>query len=218
MRDSFPIVHEHWLVDRRTVGPFLTHSHLVVCRKTKKAVLVDACAEFNVLKSMVEEHDAELVYLLQTHAHLDHVGALTEMKEWSQAPIAIHREEMSLYEQLPMQCRLFGLPNMSSPPAPDVWLNEGDRLEVGELSFEVLSTPGHTPGGVTFRVGDELLFVGDSLFAGSIGRTDLPGGNLNQLLASIQQFRKLPSGIRVLPGHGNSTTLEREFQYNPFLQ
>ena len=212
-----PIQEERYLIDWRTVGMFQTNSFLVACPKTREGVLIDASGEFPVLKEMITSHGVTIRYLLQTHAHLDHVAALAEMKAWTGAPIVIHKDEMPLYEAVPMQCRLFGLPAMSSPPPPDIFLHEGDTFDFGELSARAIMTPGHTPGGVTFAIA-EHLFVGDTLFQGSIGRTDLPGGDMLTLLNSIQgQLLTWPDETLVFSGHGFVTTIGNERRTNPFL-
>lgn len=212
-----PLRFEDVVIDWRTVGMFQTNSFLVICEKTREAVLVDSSGEFNVLKDMIESHkDVKVRYLLQTHAHLDHVAALAEMKEWTQAPIVLHREEMPLYEAVPMQCRLFGLPQIPSPPPPDQWVEEGDEITFGELSAKAVFTPGHTPGGTTFVIAGHL-FVGDTLFQGSIGRTDLPGGDYATLMESLQRLMTWSDETLVFSGHGAVTTIGRERQFNPFL-
>ncbi|MCB9637278.1 MAG: MBL fold metallo-hydrolase [Myxococcales bacterium] len=212
-----PLNFDDVVIDWRTVGLFQTNSFLVICAKTKEAVLVDSCGEFEVLKAMIESHEGvKLRYLLQTHAHLDHVAALAEMREWTQAPIVLHPEEMPLYEAVPMQCRLFGLPQIPSPPAPDQWVQEGDEISFGELTAKVVFTPGHTPGGITFEIGNHL-FVGDTLFQGSIGRTDLPGGDYPTLMESLQRLLVYSDDALVFSGHGPVTTIGREREFNPFL-
>lgn len=216
MRVNPPHQTETLLIDWRTVGPFMTNSFLVMCQKTKEAVIVDSSAEGEVLQQMIKAHGADVRYLLQTHAHLDHVGALGFLKDLTGAPILIHEAEMPLYDSVPMQCQLFGLPPMDVPPAPDKMIAEGDRITFGELEAVVIETPGHTPGGISFLL-DGFLFGGDTLFAGSIGRTDLPGGDHAVLMRSLQTLTELPEETLVFSGHGPVTSIGREKQYNPFL-
>lgn len=212
-----PLRFDRVVVDWRTVGLFQTNSFLVICENTREAAIVDSCGEFDVLQAMIASHEGINVrYLLQTHAHLDHVAALAEMKAWSQAPIVLHPEEAPLYEAVPMQCRLFGLPEIASPPAPDRWVREGDTLPLGDLTIQVIETPGHTPGGISFEIA-EHLFVGDTLFQGSIGRSDLPGGNSATLMRSLHRLITWPEQTLVFSGHGPVTTIGRERDHNPFL-
>ncbi|MEM1007854.1 MAG: MBL fold metallo-hydrolase [Myxococcota bacterium] len=211
-----PFEHAGYLIDQRTVGPFQTNSFLMLCTQTREAVLIDSCAEFTVLKAMIETHDAEIVALLQTHAHLDHVGALAEMQDWTDAPIFLHPHEQPLYEALPMQCELFGLPKMPTPPPYDHPLHEGEEITFGHCTLRVLETPGHTPGGVTF-VTERLALVGDTLFASSIGRSDLPGGDASVLMQSLQRLMELDDDTVVCAGHGPLTTIGQERTHNPFL-
>ena len=212
-----PIKTDDILIDWRTVGLFSTNSFLIVCQKTKAAALVDAAGDAEVLLEMIEAHDVTIQYLLQTHAHLDHVAALDQLKKATNAPILLHRDELQLYENVEMQCSLFGLPPVPSPPPPDRFVVEGEQFKIGELEVKVYETPGHTPGGISFSI-SRYLFSGDSLFAGSIGRTDLPGGDTNTLMASLQRFLTFSNDTMVFSGHGPVTTIGQERKFNPFLR
>mgnify|MGYP000509780126 CR=1 FL=1 len=214
-----PIKNDKVIIDTRTVGPFAANSYLIACADTKEGALIDACDNFPALKEMIEAHGITLKYLLQTHAHLDHVAALKEMKEWSDAPILLHPAEKELYDNIPMQCRLFGLPPFPSPPAPDQWIQGGEELKLGNLTIHYIDTPGHSPGSITFQVkaDKEYLFAGDTLFEGSIGRTDLPGGSYGVLMNSLQILLQSPDDTVVLSGHGGLTTIGKERKTNPFL-
>lgn len=218
---SKPFRNKDIVIDWRTVGAFMTNSHLLVCPHTKEAALFDASGEAPKLRSMIEEQECQFKYYFQTHAHLDHVAALSELKAWNAAPILLHPEENMLYDNLPMQCQLFGLPPLPTPPPVDQWIKEGDVFQVGALTVRVWDTPGHTPGGVSFLVDTDdqhFLFSGDTLFAGSIGRTDLPGGDMRTLQTSLKRLLTLPDDTFVFTGHGPPTTIGRERQSNPFLQ
>lgn len=211
-----PISKEKMLIDWRTVGPFAANSYLVVCRSTGEAALIDACDRVDVLKKMIESHGASLRYILQTHAHIDHVGALADLKAWSNAPIAIHKDEDIIYRNISKQGMMFGLPPTPQPPEPDMLLKDKQILPLGQLEIKVYHTPGHTPGGLSFAI-EDALFTGDLLFAGSVGRTDLPGGDFNTLIRSINRLMNDITNATVLSGHGSLTTLEQEREYNPFL-
>lgn len=216
MRRSPPFETATQRIDWRTVGPFQTNSYLLLCKKTGEAAIIDACDEADELLAMIEAHKAKVVWLLQTHGHLDHVAALDDLKKATGAPIVLHAAEVPLYEQVEMQYRLFGLPPRPSPPPPDRFVVEGETLQVGELSIRVLETPGHTPGGISF-LAEQTLFSGDTLFQSSIGRSDLPGGDHRVLMRSLQRLVRLDPATEVFPGHGPPTTIEREARFNPFL-
>lgn len=211
-----PIETKQWIVDWRTVGPFAANSYLLVCKETREAALIDACDNAPVLRKMIEKHGATLRYLLQTHAHLDHVAALAELKEWSGAPIVLHPQEKMLYENVEQQCLLFGLKPFPSPPPPDQWITDGQIFALGKHEIRAIPTPGHSPGSVSFH-GGEYLFAGDVLFAGSVGRTDLPGGSMKVLLQSISRLFDEVGEAYVFPGHGPVTRLSEEKAHNPFL-
>lgn len=217
MRFSFPYQDDTILIDSRSVGPFMTNSFLVACAKTKKGVLIDACDKAPTLQGMFNTHEVTLTAFLQTHAHLDHIGALAELKASTGAPIYLHPEERDLYDNLAMQCQMFGIPPFPQPPPPDHTLEEGQEIKVGELTFDVIHTPGHSPGSVTFVINNHYLFSGDTLFMGSIGRTDLPGGDYNTLMASLKRLLTYPDNAQVFSGHTPPTNIGYEREYNPFL-
>lgn len=222
MRITAPFKKDNIWIDWRTVGLFATNSHLVICPHTKEAVLVDGSGDFPVLRKMFEAYeDLKIKYYLQTHAHLDHVAALDDLFSWHEAPILLHKEEEMLYNNVPMQCQLFGLPPMPTPPPVGQWIKEGDTLTCGQLTIKVIETPGHTPGGVTFMIetgGETFMFCGDTLFAGGIGRTDLPGGDTATLFQSLERLQTYPDETFVFTGHGPATTIGQESRSNPFLQ
>jgi hydroxyacylglutathione hydrolase len=162
--------------------------------------------------------------ILATHAHWDHVLAARELKELTGAPFAIHEEAVPMLNVLPQQGARFGLPRFPDPPEIDRLLTgDGETVELGAIKFETLYTPGHAPGHLGFLMRDDsgtpaLVFSGDALFAGSIGRTDLPGGDYTRLMRSIREkLLTLPDAVVVLSGHGPQTTIGRERATNPFL-
>jgi hydroxyacylglutathione hydrolase len=160
--------------------------------------------------------------VLHTHGHLDHAGGTADLMRrlGTDIPIGLHRDELQLYQGIQMQGQMFGL-EVEAPPEPTLWLEHGQRLELGGLMLEIRHTPGHSPGGVCFVVHgqtDSPVIVGDVLFAGSIGRTDLMGGSFPVLEQSIRsQLYTLPDETRVICGHGPDTTIGRERAGNPFV-
>jgi hydroxyacylglutathione hydrolase len=201
-----------------TVGPFGENTYFLIDEESKETVLVDPGDEAARLLRIVRRQQLVVRYILNTHGHLDHVCAVAEMKAATQAPFYVHRADVPLVEALPEQAALFGLVPPAVPKI-DGYLAEGDTFTFGKgpERIDVLETPGHTPGGVTLRVGDHL-FVGDTLFAGSIGRTDLPGGDFSTLIRSIRErLLVLPDACEVHSGHGPDSTIGRERRTNPFL-
>lgn len=204
-------------LDTVVVGPLQENSYVVACEKSKEAVIIDPGAEAERIYRVVTFHGLNLKYIMNTHGHLDHIGGIADLASRTGAPFLLHQEDLYLLENLdqePLQAYL----QVPAPPAPQQLLQDGDCLTVGSLEFQVLHTPGHTPGSVCFLTGN-VLFSGDTLFANSVGRTDLPGGNPEQLLASIRaKLLPLADGVKVYPGHGNATTIGMERAYNPFLK
>jgi glyoxylase-like metal-dependent hydrolase (beta-lactamase superfamily II) len=206
------------------VGPFQCNCSILVCEKTKEAVVIDAGDEFPRIEAALKELDVRVKWSLHTHAHLDHIGAVKELKTvLPTAQIAIHRDDHDMYKQLPLQGRMFGF-NYDEPPGVDQFLEDGQAVAFGEHRLTCLHTPGHSPGGLCFRVEagalaeSPFLFSGDTLFRESIGRTDLWGGSLDVLKKSIKQrLYSLEGETQVLPGHGPMTTLEYEAKNNPFV-
>lgn len=202
--------------------PFHKNGYVVVCERTREAVIIDPGDEVDALLNAVTTDRAKVRAILLTHAHLDHVTGVTQAKVATGAPIWIHRDDLFLYNGVVEQGRMFGL-RVSPQPAIDNFYKPGAPLTFGDCVVDVHETPGHSPGGVCLAVGESTgapreLFVGDTLFAGSIGRTDLPGGDLTTLLASIRSVLfEFPDDSRVFSGHGPATTIGEEKRTNPFL-
>ncbi|MHB1095361.1 MAG: MBL fold metallo-hydrolase [Gemmatimonadaceae bacterium] len=202
-------------VRTETVGPFQENCYLLADAETRDAVLIDPGDEGARLIAAVEESGCTLRALWITHAHIDHVGAIAAVKRRWDVPVFLHPADRPLYDRVPEQGRKYGL-RIEAPPAPDRDLAEGDVVMVGGLSFSVMHVPGHAPGHVAF-VGHGAVFGGDCLFAGSIGRTDLPLSDPHALQQSLARFGALPPETVVYPGHGPSTTIREEHRTNPFL-
>jgi glyoxylase-like metal-dependent hydrolase (beta-lactamase superfamily II) len=198
-----------------TVGAFQENCYLVVDPSTRAAALVDPGAEGHRIVAMVREAGVTLEAIWLTHAHLDHVGAIADVKRVWDVPVHLHPLDHPTFDLAPRAARMYGLP-WAPQPLPDRELAEGEPLALGALRFDVMHTPGHAPGHVTIH-GHGLAIVGDCLFYGSVGRTDLPGANPKDLTQSLARIAALPPASRVLSGHGPESTIARELAENSFL-
>jgi glyoxylase-like metal-dependent hydrolase (beta-lactamase superfamily II) len=217
------------IIEQITVTAFQQHTRVVGCPKTKRAICIDPGEASDDIVGAIDKHGFDLQAIVCTHAHLDHVGGVVALKRRKpEAKITIHAADEPMYLQLPTQPEWLGIPrsqwaqmgfDYEQPPKADEYFSDGQIYKVGELSFQVIHCPGHTPGHVVlFEAVERKVFVGDCLFAGSIGRTDLPGGSTEQLMDSL--FNKiLPLGddVEVHSGHGPTTTIGNERRTNPFL-
>lgn len=201
-----------------TGGAFAENAYLATCGETGQGVIIDPGAGTPALLEAVRERNTPIQAILLTHAHLDHIDGLALAKRETGAPIYLHPNDQVLYDNGAAQAAAYGVP-FEAPPPPDEALAEGDQFSFGECMFEVRFTPGHAPGHVVFvEHARNVTFVGDVVFAGSIGRTDLPGGNFKQLMESIRgQILALPSEMTLYPGHGPETNVGHERTSNPFL-
>jgi hydroxyacylglutathione hydrolase len=202
-------------IETLPVGAFQENTYLVIDETKGESVLIDPGAEPERLIAAVEKGNATLTAMWITHAHIDHVGAIAGVKRKWAVPVYLHPLDTTLYRHAHTQAELYGLP-FDDPPPPDKELAEGDTLEVGTLRFEVVHVPGHAPGHVMIH-GSGVAFVGDCLFAGSVGRTDLPGSNGGQLSRSLEKIIALGPATVLYPGHGPATTVGEELRSNPFL-
>ncbi len=201
---------------RFTHGPFAENTYLVVGPSGARAMIVDPGIGSEPVADVVRDRGLSVALILNTHGHLDHVACNAFFKRTTGAPIAIHAADLPFLRNVSVQGSLYGLEVEDSPPA-DLELVEGVDLEFDGAAFEVIHTPGHTPGGVCLRRGGQML-VGDTLFAGSVGRADLPGGDWDTLVASIREkLFPLPDDTVCLPGHEGETTIGRERRTNPFV-
>jgi len=200
------------------VGPLMGNCYIVGDEKTREAVVIDPGDEPDRIVLTMGKERLTAKTILLTHAHVDHVGGLKALKDSTKAQIIMHKDDAFLLKTAPMQALVFGVrPSIS--PKPEKFVDEGDTVSCGSILLKVLHTPGHSPGGVSYFIeGEKKVFVGDTLFAGSIGRTDLPGGDYETLIRSIKE-KLLPLGddVEVYCGHGPPTTIEQEKRYNPFL-
>ena len=210
------------IIERRAVDPFYKNGFVLGCEETREAVIIDPGDEVDELLAFVRARKLTVKYILLTHAHLDHVTGVARAKQATGAPVWLHKDDGFLYDAVVQQGLMFGFHVDPQPPV-DAFYDGGDPLRFGRYEVRVLHTPGHCPGGVCLAVSREgeqqpVLFVGDTLFAGSIGRTDLPGGDMETLLRSIRDVLfRFPDDTVVWSGHGEQTTIGREKRTNPFL-
>lgn len=202
------------------VTAFAQNCSLIWCEETGHATLVDPGGDAALIKQEIARHNVNVTQILLTHGHLDHVGAAAELARHYGVPIVGPQKEDTFWLQgLPEQSRMFGLAECA-PLTPDRWLEEGDSVQLGNISLAVLHCPGHTPGHIVFfDSASRLLVSGDVVFKGGVGRSDFPRGDHTQLIQSIKR-KLLPLGDNVtfIPGHGPMSTLGHERLHNPFLQ
>ena len=198
-----------------TVGPFQENSYLLVDEPSRRAVLVDPGDEAMRIVRMVEAEQATVEAIWLTHGHLDHVGAVAALKRMWDVPVLLHPNDLVLHRRASQQAAFYGIP-FEQPPDPDGTLEDGQRLTIGASTFVVRHTPGHSPGHVVF-IGEEIMIGGDLLFAGSIGRTDLPLSNPDAMEQSLGMLSTFNPDLVVYPGHGPPTNIATELATNPFL-
>lgn len=209
------------IVEVRAVAPFYKNGFVLGCERTREAVVIDPGDEVDDLIAVVRAEKLQVRHILLTHAHLDHVTGVGAAKRAFRAPVFLHRDDQFLYEIVPQQGLMFGLAVQQQPPVDAFY--DGSTLMFGDYEVHVHHTPGHCPGGVCLQIGKKgerhpELFVGDTLFAGGIGRTDLPGGDYETLMRSITEVLfALGDDAVVHPGHGPDTSIGRERRTNPFV-
>ena len=210
------------ITEVRAVPPFSKNGFVVGCETTREAVVIDPGDEVDQLLDVVRERELSVKYILLTHAHLDHITGVGRAKAALNVPVGLHRADEFLYRAAVQQGVAFGFKVEPQPPL-DFYFDDEGPWRFGRHAAWVSHTPGHAPGGVCLAIGKDddpsrTLIVGDTLFAGGIGRTDLPGGDLETLLASIRNVLfRFPDDTVVWPGHGDKTTVGRERRTNPFL-
>ena len=209
-------------VERRVVGPIETNCYIVVCEKTPEAIIIDpgfGKSEAKAFLDEIKERSLKIKYIVNTHGHDDHTSGNTILKEATNAKILIHEADVQMlawHHQTHYSRPAIG---KTKPPAADQLLKEGDIIEIGDIKLTVIHTPGHTKGSISLHSqNDNVAFTGDTLFAQSIGRTDLPGGSYPDIMRSLKtKLAKLPDQTVVYPGHGETTTIGKEKKSNPFL-
>jgi hydroxyacylglutathione hydrolase len=212
------------LFDVRAAPPFMKNGFVLGCERTREGVIIDPGDEVDELLDIVHARQLSIKYILLTHAHVDHIVGVDPARNALKAPVGLHRDDLEMYSRAVEQARMFGF-EVDQPAPVDFFYRPETPIVFGDYEIRVHHTPGHCPGGVCLQVGraddpthGNLLIVGDTLFAGSIGRTDLPGGDLDVLLHSIRNVL-FPFGddAIVWPGHGPKTTIGQERRTNPFL-
>jgi hydroxyacylglutathione hydrolase len=211
------------ILESAAVGPFFKNGYVVGCENTRQAVFIDPGDEVDQLLAFIAAESLAVTHILLTHAHVDHVSGVAEAKRALGVPIHLHKDDLFLYQNAVRTGMMFGL-TVEEPPPVDVFYEGEGPIAFGDYRVRVVHTPGHCPGGVCLAIaknGDTApprLFVGDTLFAGSIGRTDLPGGDYATLLKAITEVLfAFPDDSIVYSGHGPETTIGREKQSNPFV-
>ena len=205
-------------------GPFQANTYLIWREVCEQAILIDPGDDADLLISRLKDSNLQLAAILVTHAHLDHIGAVQELRDWSKAPVCLPEKERKALSWLPESYSLFGLPRRPVPTI-DHWLNSHQEklseviplLKTVDLDVVVHCTPGHSPGSVCYAI-DDQWFVGDTLFQGSVGRVDLPGGSWPVLQDSLRYLSRQPDETVIWPGHGPRTTIGYEKRTNPFMQ
>ncbi len=199
------------------VGPIQCNCYIVGDPETKDAIVIDPGDQASDILAAVERHGLKLRAAVATHAHFDHVLAAEAIREKTGVPFYLHAEDMPILQVMQERGLQFLGIELPAPPEVDRHYTDGDELSAGSMKLEVIHTPGHSPGSVSLVAPDEVIFSGDTLFAQSIGRTDLPGGDYELELESIRSKLFVLGDLPVLPGHGPPTTIDREKVYNPFV-
>lgn len=207
------------ILEMLTVGPFQENCYIVGDEESGMGALIDPGDEAARIALATEQTNLDIVQIILTHTHIDHVGAVAQLKEEYACPVLAHAEAEPMLKQVPVQAMMMGL-KFGKIPTIDRYIEDEEVLEVGGLRLRSLYTPGHAPGHLAFYIEDEgVVISGDALFAGSVGRVDLPGGSMEVLMKSIQErLLTLSDETRVYPGHGPETTIGDEKAYNPFLR
>ncbi len=200
------------------VGRLFSNAYIVFDQGSLEGIIIDAGDEAEKILEVVRANDVRVKGIYLTHGHFDHILAVGDLRRELGCGFYIHKADESILSRVPMDAKYFLGIDVDLPPKPDGWLRDGQTFKVGEALVKVIHTPGHTPGSVCYVIG-ENVFVGDTLFAGSIGRTDLPGGDINELARSLRgKILKLPDHYVVYPGHGPSSTIGVEKRLNPFVR
>ena len=198
------------------VGPMQANSYILQCEQTRAAMVIDPGDDSALILSVLDEHELQLKLIVNTHAHIDHIAANSDIKEKTSASLCIHAADADMLVN-PQKNLSFFIGRPVSSPAADKLLADGDVLEAGTLSLKVMHTPGHSPGSICL-LSDNCIITGDLLFAGGIGRYDFPGSSYEELVKSLRKVMLLDDDLIIYPGHGPTSTIGEERRTNPFLQ
>lgn len=197
------------------VGPIQSNCYIVYDEKSLDAIVIDPGEEAGKIMREIDEGHLKVHYIVCTHGHFDHIGAVAEVKKKTGAKVVINKKDIEIYKHAGELAASWGF-HIEQPPEPDLLVEEGNELIAGGLKFMVLATPGHSPGGICLH-GHGVLFTGDTIFAGSVGRTDLYGGDMGELKKSFIRLISLPPDTEILPGHGSLSTVGEEQVTNFFV-
>jgi glyoxylase-like metal-dependent hydrolase (beta-lactamase superfamily II) len=200
---------------RLTVGQIQTNCYLIFFSGSQKCIILDPGDEASRIMEQVKENNLTPVALLLTHCHIDHCGGVNELAEYYKVPLILHQEEVKMVESY-NSTGMAAILNLTYPSKFDTLITEDSTLDLLEDRLEIIHTPGHSPGSICVKYRG-TIFSGDTVFAGSIGRTDLPGGDFTVIQQSLQRIKSLPPETVILPGHGEPTRLDMELDYNPFF-
>lgn len=198
------------------VGPLQVNTYIVYDPLSLEAVIIDPGDEPDMIIDAVNELGVKVKYIICTHGHFDHIGAIIDIKDETKAPVLLHQDEHYIYSKAKEASAIWGF-NTEDQPTPDKFLADADEISVSGFTLKVIHTPGHSPGSICLYDG-KVLFSGDTLFEGSIGRTDFVGGDMQLMRKSLQKLMQLPDDTIVYPGHGDKTTISQEKRLNPFCR
>ena len=199
------------------VGAIGTNCYIIYCEESHKAAVIDPGGNEKEILSIIEREKLAVQYIINTHGHADHIAANGQIKQATGALLLIHTDDEAMLDNPQKNLSVFMGETVKSPPA-DRLLHDNEQISIGSITFDVIHTPGHTPGGICLKYGD-TVFAGDTLFSESIGRTDLPGGSYSQLINSVKEkLMVLPDQVVILPGHGPETSIGWERKYNPYIR
>jgi glyoxylase-like metal-dependent hydrolase (beta-lactamase superfamily II) len=203
-------------IEHIVVGPLQSNCYIVYDENSLEAMVIDPGGEPEKILNVIEDIKLKICYIVCTHAHFDHLGALAGLKKKTNAKIVMHKNELVIYMGARDQGVFMGY-EIEQPPKPDMFVGEGDELSFGGLQFKVLYTPGHSPGGICLY-SEGIIFTGDTVFAGSVGRTDFYGGSIEELKKSFMRIISLPPETKIFPGHGDLSNIRDEKKMNFFVQ